>query len=75
MTDESLEAKIGTLIQWDAPALSNAVIRLDLGTRNVGCTAGSTQWMSGPLPAIAPEIAEEEQGVVRWGTIRRLHIG
>jgi hypothetical protein len=75
MTEHSPEATIGTLIQWDTPALRNAPSRLDLGPRNVGCTDGSTQWFAGPLPAISAEIAEEGLGVVGWGTIRRLHLG
>jgi hypothetical protein len=67
MTDDSLEATIETLFQWDTAAARNALTRLDLGPQNVGCTDNSTQWMAGPLPAIGPEIAEEGPGVVGWG--------
>jgi hypothetical protein len=75
MTDDSLEATIGTLTQWDTPAFRNARSRLGLGPRNVFSTNNLTQSMADPPPVIGPELAEDRLGVVVWGTITRPHLG
>ena len=47
MNQEPLEAAIGVLREWDTPALSNALGRLNLGPKNVGFTDGSVCRVAG----------------------------